>query len=72
MFGFFLGQDLISGNRSSFKPADSCINQLLLITHDIYKSFDDDYEFRGVFIDISKAFDKLWHDDLTFKLESRR
>ena len=72
MFGFFLGQDLISGNRSSLKPADSCINQLLFITHDIYKSFDDDYEFRGVFIDISKAFDKLWHDDLTFKLESRR
>ena len=72
MFGFFLGQDLISGNRSSFKPADSCINQLLLITHDIYKSFDDDYEFRGFFIDISKAFDKLWHDDLTFKLEKRR
>ena len=46
MFGFFIGQDLISGNRSSFKPADSCINQLLLITHDIYKSFDDDYEFK--------------------------
>ena len=27
-------------------------------THEIYKSFDDGYEVRGVFLDISKAFDK--------------
>ena len=60
MFGFFLDKDLISGNQSSFKAAGSYINQLLLITHDIYESFADGYEFRGVFLDISKAFDKLW------------
>ena len=39
------------------------------ITHDIYKSFDCGYEFRGVFLDISKAFDKVWHDGIIFKLE---
>ena len=39
---------------------DSCINQLLAITHKIYKSFDEGFEFRGVFLDISKAFDKVW------------
>ena len=55
MLGFFLDKDLISGNQSG-----SCINQLLLITHDIYESFADGYEFKGVFLDISKAFDKLW------------
>ena len=69
MFGFFLDKDLISDNQSSFKPGGSYINQLLLITHNIYESFVDGYEFRGVFLDISKAFDKLWHDDLIFKLE---
>ena len=37
--------------------------------HNIYKSFDDDYEVRGVFLDISKAFDKVWHDGLIFKLQ---
>ena len=58
MFGFFLDKGLISANQSGFKPGDSCINQLLSITHNIYKSFDDGYEVRGVFLDISKAFDK--------------
>ena len=69
MFKFFIENDLISANQSGFKPGDSCINQLLSITHDIHKSFDCDYEVRGVFLDISKAFNKVWHDGITFKLE---
>ena len=69
MFGFFLDKDLISANQSGFKPGDSCINQLLSITHNIYKSFDYSYEIRGVFLDILKAFDNIWHDGLIFKLQ---
>ena len=52
MFCFFLDKGLISANQSGFKPGDSCINQLLSITHNIYKSFDDGYEVRPVFLDI--------------------
>ena len=33
----------------------NCVNQLLAITHEIYKSFDEDYEVTGVFLDISKG-----------------
>ena len=54
MFGFFPDKDLILGKQSSFKPGGFCINQLLLVTYNIYKSFDDGYEFRGVFFDILK------------------
>ena len=69
MFKFFTSNNLISPNQSGFKPGDSCINQLLSITHEIYKSFDDGLEVRGVFLDISKAFDKVWHEGLIFKLK---
>ena len=46
MFGFFLDKGLNSADRSGFKPGNSCINQLLSITYNIYKSFDDGYEVR--------------------------
>ena len=55
MFGFFLNKGLISASQSGFKSRHSCINQLLSITNKTYKSFDDGYEVRGVFLDISKA-----------------
>ena len=55
--------------QSGLRPGDSCINQLLCITHDIYQSLDDGLETRGVFLDISKAFDKVWHEGLLFKLK---
>ena len=44
MFQFFIKNELIATNQSGFKPGDSCINQLLSITHDIYKLFDKGYE----------------------------
>ena len=61
MFSFLIENNLISSNQFGFKPEDSCIKQLLSITHKIYKSFDKGFEVRGVFLDISKAFDKVWH-----------
>ena len=68
MFTFFTENNLISSNQSGFRPWDSCVNQLLAITHEIYKSFDKGFEVRGVFLDISKAFGKVWHEGLLLKL----
>ena len=68
MLNFFVEKKLISSNQSGFKPVDSCINQLLTITHEIYQSFDVGLEVRSIFLDISKAFDKVWHDGIIYKL----
>ena len=61
IFGFLLDKALIWANQSGFKPGDSCVNQLLSIMHNIYKSFNDSYEVRDVSLDISKVFDRAFN-----------
>ena len=66
LFVYLNNNNLLNSNQSGFRPGDSCVNQLISITHDIYKAFDANpsLEVRGVFLDLSKAFDKVWHDGL--------
>ena len=47
---------------------DSTVKQLISITHEIHKAFDKGDEVRAVFLDISKAFDTVWHEGLVHKL----
>ena len=71
LFKYLEDNNLLNGNQSGFPPGDSCVHQLLSITHEIYKAFDANpsLEVRGVFLDLSKAFDKVWHDSLMYKLK---
>ena len=72
MFNFFRQNNLFTKCQSGFIPGDSCVAQLLSITHEIYQSFDcsPTRDIKGVFLNISKAFDKVWHEGLLFRLQS--
>ena len=67
IFEFLTENVLITEHQSGFKPRDYCINQLLSTTHDIYKSLDYGFEVKGVFLYISKTFDKVWYEGLIYK-----
>ena len=72
IYCFLFEEKLLNANQFSFCPSDSFINQLLDITHEIFEAFDYNppMEVKSVFLDISKAFDKVWHEGLLYKLKS--
>jgi hypothetical protein len=47
----------------------STVNQLIAFTHKIYKAIDFGHDVCAIFLDVSKAFDKVWHEGLIFKLK---
>ena len=71
IYTYLNSNNLITKNQSGFRPGDSTTNQLLYLINEIHESFEDpkSLEVRAVFLDISKAFDKVWHDGLLFKLK---
>ena len=68
---FLEENNLLNSNQSGFRSNDSCESQLLSIVHDIYSSFDC-YPSLEVRVDISKAFDRVWHEGLIYKIQSTR
>ena len=43
--------------------------QLTVINNWVFTSFDNELEIRSVFLDLFKAFGKIWHKEHTFKLK---
>ena len=55
-------------NQSGFHTGDSSMNQLLSVTYDLFHSFAEGMETRALLLGISKAFEKVWHKGLIYKL----
>ena len=44
VYPYLIDNILITSHQSGFKASHSCINQLLSITHEIYRSFDEGFK----------------------------
>ena len=62
--------NVITHFQSGFQSGDSTINQLVYLNNTFLNALDKGKEIRIVFCDVSKAFDRVWHKGLLFKLKS--
>ena len=71
LYTYLHTSDRITQKQSGFRPGDPTTIQLLYILDEINQAFDStkSFEVRTVFLDISRAFGKVWRDGLIFKLE---
>ena len=72
MFEYFIENELFTVSQSGFLPGGFSTSQLFSIIHEIQKSFDESQpiDVTGIFLDISKAFDKVWDKGIIYKLKS--
>ena len=68
MYNHLVSYSLLFKYQLGFRPGHSATFQLIDMFHHICLSFDEKQYSCMVFCDISKAFDKVWHRGLLFKL----
>jgi hypothetical protein len=68
MYNHFRNNFILSDFQSGFLPGRSTTTQLIDVYHALCQAVDKEKEVRVVFLDIKKAFDKVWHKGLLYKL----
>lgn len=61
--------NLIPNHQFGFRAEHSTIEQIHRICDTIERSFENNEVCTTVFIDVSQAFDKVWHEGLLFKIK---
>ena len=60
--------NIISDRQAAYLKGDSTVSQLLYIVHNIRVNWGIKLITQGLFLDVSAAFDKVWHNGLLAKL----
>ena len=62
-------QNWVPSHQFGFRKAHSTVQQCHRITDMIIKTFEKHKYCSAVFLDVSQAFDKVWHQGLLFKIK---
>jgi hypothetical protein len=69
IYNYLIANGLLRDTQHGFRSGLSCESQLISLLHDLSTSMDRRKETDIIFLDFQKAFDKVPHDKLFFKLE---
>jgi len=69
IYMYLIRNNLLTWRNSGFHKSDGTVNQLVNIVHIIYHDMDQGMDNCMAFLDASKAFDKVWHKGLLYKLQ---
>ena len=61
--------NLLTEKQSGYRPNHSTYVQLVYLSHQLYSALNENKDFTAIFLDISKYFDKIWHEGLIAKCE---
>ena len=67
VFNYFKDNFIINNYQSGFQAGRSTVTQFLELYHQFCQAVDNHKEVRVVFLDIHKAFDKVWHKGIVYK-----
>ena len=67
---YLMPNNLPTWRNSGFCSLDGTVNQLVNIVHNLYHDLDAGHDSCMVFLDASKAFDKVWNNGLINTLKS--
>ena len=70
VYNLIRDNNLLSPDQSGFQTGDSTCNQLSFLYHTFCQALDQKKDVRVIFCDISKAFDRVWHEGLIHKLKT--
>jgi hypothetical protein len=65
----FAASDWIPHHLFGFRRAHSTIQQCHRITHTVLKALNNKEHCTSVFLDVSQAFDRVWHPGLLYKIK---
>lgn len=62
-------KSIIPSHQFGFRKQHGTIEQVHRLVETIHTAFENKEYCTGIFLDISQAFDKVWHDGLLYKLK---